>query len=144
MDSYDIKVSEDLGDIELLKIEKKKYWMHDDWYCKYITVKTPTGDYIEFPCFRWVVDDKEIILRDGRGGILLLYLTYMWLAKSLWFDCSKELSLQSQTKKKKSVSCFLYVWIAARLPQHDKTRLAKQHRHKELENRQKTFRFTRN
>lgn len=74
MDSYDIKVAENLGDIELVKIEKKKYWMHDDWYCKYITVKTPIGDYIEFPCFRWVVDDKELILRDGRGGIFLSYL----------------------------------------------------------------------
>ncbi|TTG62688.1 Arachidonate 5-lipoxygenase [Bagarius yarrelli] len=95
VDSYDIKVAEDLGDLELLKIEKNKYWVHDDWYCKYITVKTPSGDYIEFPCFRWIVDEKEVILRDGR----------------------------------------------ARLPQHDKTRVAKQHRRKELENRQKAFRW---
>ncbi len=67
MDSYDISVGEDLGEIQLVKIEKKKYWMQDDWYCKYITVKTPYGDYIEFPCFRWLFDDKEVILRDGRG-----------------------------------------------------------------------------
>uniref|UniRef100_A0A8C2CJL4 Arachidonate 5-lipoxygenase a n=1 Tax=Cyprinus carpio TaxID=7962 RepID=A0A8C2CJL4_CYPCA len=95
VDSYDISVGEDLGEIELVKIEKKKYWVHDDWYCKYITVKTPYGDYVEFPCFRWLVDDKEVILRDGR----------------------------------------------ARLPQHAKTRVAKQHRRKELEQRQKTYRF---
>ncbi|XP_016343940.1 arachidonate 5-lipoxygenase-like isoform X1 [Sinocyclocheilus anshuiensis] len=95
VDSYDISVGEDLGEIELVKIEKKKYWMHDDWYCKYITVKTPYGDYIEFPCFRWLVDDKEVILRDGR----------------------------------------------ARLAQHDKTGVAKQHRRKELEQRQKTYRW---
>uniref|UniRef100_A0A8C1R2W6 Arachidonate 5-lipoxygenase a n=1 Tax=Cyprinus carpio TaxID=7962 RepID=A0A8C1R2W6_CYPCA len=95
VDSYDISVGEDLGEIELVKIEKKKYWVHDDWYCKYITVKTPYGDYIEFPCFRWLVDDKEVILRDGR----------------------------------------------ARLPQHDKTGVAKQHRRKELEQRQKTYRW---
>ncbi|KAK7139910.1 hypothetical protein R3I94_012511 [Phoxinus phoxinus] len=95
VDSYDISVGEDLGEIELLKIEKKKYWVYDDWYCKYVTVKTPYGDYVEFPCFRWLVDDKEVVLRDGR----------------------------------------------ARLPQHDKTGLAKQHRHKELEQRQKTYRW---
>ncbi|KAI5606783.1 arachidonate 5-lipoxygenase, partial [Silurus asotus] len=95
VDSYEIKVAEDLGDIELVKIEKRKYWMHDDWYCKYITVKTPSGEYLEFPCFRWIVDDKEVILRDGK----------------------------------------------AHLPQHDKTRIARQHRRKELENRQKAFRF---
>ncbi|KAI7805982.1 arachidonate 5-lipoxygenase [Triplophysa rosa] len=95
VDSYDISVGEDLGEIELIKIEKKKYWIHDDWYCKYITVKTPHGDYIEFPCFRWFVDDNEVILRDGR----------------------------------------------ARLPQQDKTRTVKQHRRKELEHRQKTYRW---
>uniref|UniRef100_A0A665VRY8 Arachidonate 5-lipoxygenase a n=1 Tax=Echeneis naucrates TaxID=173247 RepID=A0A665VRY8_ECHNA len=67
VDSYDVRVGEDLGELVLVKIEKKKYWMHDDWYCKYITVKNPSGDYVEFPCFRWLVDDKEVVLRDGRG-----------------------------------------------------------------------------
>ncbi|XP_037541657.1 polyunsaturated fatty acid 5-lipoxygenase isoform X3 [Nematolebias whitei] len=67
VDSYDVRVGEDLGDIMLVKIEKKKYWMQDDWYCKYITVKTPTGEYVEFPCFRWLVGDKEVVLRDGRA-----------------------------------------------------------------------------
>ncbi|XP_076142306.1 polyunsaturated fatty acid 5-lipoxygenase [Alosa pseudoharengus] len=95
VDSYDVKVVENLGDIELVKIEKKKYWFQDDWYCRYITVKTPTGDYIEFPCFRWLVDDKEVSLRDGK----------------------------------------------ARLPQDETTRTAKQHRRKELETRQKLFRW---
>ncbi|XP_036402627.1 polyunsaturated fatty acid 5-lipoxygenase [Megalops cyprinoides] len=95
VDSYDVNVAENLGDIELVKIEKRKYWVQDDWYCRYITVKTPSGEYIEFPCFRWVTDDKEIVLRDGR----------------------------------------------ARLPQDDKTRVAKQHRRKELETRQKVYRW---
>ncbi|XP_072247074.1 polyunsaturated fatty acid 5-lipoxygenase [Leuresthes tenuis] len=67
VDSYGVRVEENLGDIVLVKIEKKKYWMHDDWYCKYITVKTPVGDYLEFPCFRWLVDDKEVVLRHGQA-----------------------------------------------------------------------------
>uniref|UniRef100_A0A3B5BF80 PLAT domain-containing protein n=1 Tax=Stegastes partitus TaxID=144197 RepID=A0A3B5BF80_9TELE len=67
VDSYNVRVEEELGEIVLVKIQKRKYWMQDDWYCKYITVKTPSGDYIEFPCFRWLVDDKEVVLRDGRG-----------------------------------------------------------------------------
>ncbi|CAG6017152.1 polyunsaturated fatty acid 5-lipoxygenase [Menidia menidia] len=67
VDTYDVSAGENLGDIVLVKIEKKKYWMHDDWYCKYITVKTPAGDYVEFPCFRWLVDEKEVLLRDGRA-----------------------------------------------------------------------------
>uniref|UniRef100_UPI003AAA3D8C polyunsaturated fatty acid 5-lipoxygenase isoform X3 n=1 Tax=Centroberyx gerrardi TaxID=166262 RepID=UPI003AAA3D8C len=69
VDSYDVTVGEHLGEIVLVKIEKKKYWVQDDWYCRYITVKTPTGDYVEFPCFRWLVDDKEVVLRDGRARL---------------------------------------------------------------------------
>ncbi|KAL2083609.1 hypothetical protein ACEWY4_021382 [Coilia grayii] len=95
VDSYDVPVEECLGDLELVKIEKKKYWFQDDWYCRYISVKTPTGDYIEFPCYRWLVGDKEVVLRDGT----------------------------------------------ARLPEDEKTRTAKQHRHKELETRQKIYRW---
>ncbi|XP_066549511.1 polyunsaturated fatty acid 5-lipoxygenase [Amia ocellicauda] len=95
VDSYDVNVAENLGEIQLVKIEKRKYWVQDDWYCKYITVKTPEGDYVEFPCYRWVTDDKEIVLRDGK----------------------------------------------ARLAQDDKTRLAKEHRRKELETRQKLYRW---
>lgn len=60
-------VDEELGDIQLIKIEKRKYWIHDDWYLKYVTLKTPYGDYIEFPCYRWITGEGEIVLRDGRG-----------------------------------------------------------------------------
>ncbi|KAF6731490.1 Arachidonate 5-lipoxygenase [Oryzias melastigma] len=67
IDSYDVRTSENLGDIVFVKLEKKKYWVHDDWYCRYITVKTPSGDYLEFPCFRWLVGDSEVVVRDGRA-----------------------------------------------------------------------------
>lgn len=60
-------VDEELGDIQLVKIEKRKYWLHDDWYLKYVTLKTPSGDYIEFPCYRWLTGEGEVVLRDGRG-----------------------------------------------------------------------------
>ncbi|XP_053547856.1 polyunsaturated fatty acid 5-lipoxygenase [Bombina bombina] len=95
IDSYDVTVSEDLGDIQLIKIEKHKYWYKDDWYCKHITVKTPSGEYLEFPCYRWVVNDKEIVLREGT----------------------------------------------AKLAHHDITQIHKQHRRKELEDRQKLYRW---
>ncbi|XP_041645657.1 polyunsaturated fatty acid 5-lipoxygenase-like isoform X2 [Cheilinus undulatus] len=62
-------VGENLGDIVLLKIEKKKSLVQDDWYCRYITVKTPSGDYVVFPCYRWLVDDLEVVLRDGRAHL---------------------------------------------------------------------------
>ncbi|MBN3272299.1 LOX5 lipoxygenase, partial [Polyodon spathula] len=95
VDSYDVNVAEELGEIQLVKIEKRRYWVQDDWYCKYITVKTPGGDYVEFPCYRWVGDEQEIVLRDGK----------------------------------------------ARLPKDDVTQVAKQHRRKELEERQKLYKW---
>ncbi|XP_074531835.1 polyunsaturated fatty acid 5-lipoxygenase-like isoform X2 [Halichoeres trimaculatus] len=67
VDTYEMTVNENLGDIVLVKIEKKKYWVQDDWYCRNITVKTPSGDFIEFPCYRWLVDDMEVVLRDGKA-----------------------------------------------------------------------------
>lgn len=95
IDSYDVTVAEDLGEIQLVKLEKRKYWVQDDWYCKFVTVKTPSGDYIEFPCYRWLSGDKEIEIRDGK----------------------------------------------ARFAQDDKTQIAKQHRRRELEERQKQYRW---
>ncbi|XP_035882579.1 polyunsaturated fatty acid 5-lipoxygenase isoform X4 [Phyllostomus discolor] len=95
VDSYDVTVDEELGDIQLVKIEKRKYWLHDDWYLKYITLKTPYGDYIEFPCYRWITGEGEIVLRDGR----------------------------------------------AKLPRDDQIHILKQHRRKELETRQKQYRW---
>uniref|UniRef100_A0A8D2LIB4 Arachidonate 5-lipoxygenase n=1 Tax=Varanus komodoensis TaxID=61221 RepID=A0A8D2LIB4_VARKO len=95
VDTYDVTVTEDLGEIQLIKIEKRKYWFPDDWYLKYVTVKTPMGDYLEFPCYRWITDEKEVVLRDGR----------------------------------------------AKLFGDDKTQILKQHRRKELEDRQKMYRW---
>nr|KAF6424432.1 arachidonate 5-lipoxygenase [Molossus molossus] len=96
VDSYEVIVDEELGDIHLIKIEKRKYWLHDDWYLKYITLKTPYGDYMEFPCYRWISGEGELVLRDGR----------------------------------------------ARLSRDDQICVLKQHRRKELETRQKQYRWT--
>lgn len=118
-----MRVGEDLGEILLVKIEKKKYWMHDDWYCRYITVKTPSGDYVEFPCFRWLVDDREVVLRDGRGSRHFISL---------------EFASQNINKLCYSLLSPL-VSVTAYLPQDDKTSVVKQHRQKELDLRRKTY-----
>ncbi|XP_035256311.1 polyunsaturated fatty acid 5-lipoxygenase-like isoform X1 [Anguilla anguilla] len=69
VDGFDIEVAEDLGEIELVKIENRKYIVKNDWYCRYIKVKTPSGETLEFPCYRWVVNDQEVVLRDGRARL---------------------------------------------------------------------------
>ncbi|KAM9364331.1 polyunsaturated fatty acid 5-lipoxygenase-like [Pholidichthys leucotaenia] len=66
--SYDVTVEQNLGDILLVKLEKR-HQMRDDWNCRYITVTTPSGENVDFPCFRWLVDEKEVVLRDGRARL---------------------------------------------------------------------------
>ncbi|KAL1277276.1 hypothetical protein QQF64_023949, partial [Cirrhinus molitorella] len=36
-----------------------------------ISVKTPSGDCFEFPCYRWIATEKEVVLRDGKGKLPL-------------------------------------------------------------------------
>lgn len=92
-----MRVGENLGEIVLVKIEKKKYWVQDDWYCRYVTVKTPSGDYVEFPCFRWLVDDKEVVLRDGRGRVIGLEITCPLLSISQSLKVKQTVSAPSLT-----------------------------------------------
>lgn len=68
VDSYVVNVDDDLGEIVLVKLQMKRFLVCDDWYCRYITVKTPSGQCVEFPCFRWLVNDEGVVLRDGRGA----------------------------------------------------------------------------
>ncbi|KAM9809803.1 polyunsaturated fatty acid 5-lipoxygenase-like isoform X2 [Syngnathus typhle] len=66
---YPVEVQKNLGEIVLIKLEKQKYLVQDDWYCRYVSVETPSGDIVVFPCYRWLVDDKEVVLRDGRARL---------------------------------------------------------------------------
>ncbi|XP_013927287.1 PREDICTED: arachidonate 5-lipoxygenase, partial [Thamnophis sirtalis] len=94
-DTYEVTVTEDLGEIQLIKIEKRKYWFPDDWYLKYIAVKTPVGDYLEFPCYRWITDEKEVVLRDGRAKL---------------FEDEKTQILKLQRRKELEERQKLYKW----------------------------------
>ncbi|XP_049592211.1 polyunsaturated fatty acid 5-lipoxygenase-like [Syngnathus scovelli] len=69
VDSYPVEVQENLGEIVLIKLEKQKKLVEDHWYCRYVSVRTPGGDTVEFPCYRWLVDDQEMVLRDGRAHL---------------------------------------------------------------------------
>ncbi|KAI2646726.1 Polyunsaturated fatty acid 5-lipoxygenase [Labeo rohita] len=67
----DVSVKKILGDIVLVKLEKEEKVLNDHWYCRCISVTTPSGDCVEFPCYRWIADDKEVVLRDGKGNIYI-------------------------------------------------------------------------
>ncbi|KAK9971188.1 hypothetical protein ABG768_027077 [Culter alburnus] len=67
--SIDVSVKETLGDILLVKLEKEKFLFNDQWYCRCISVKTPSGYEIEFPCYRWIANKQEVVLRDGKARL---------------------------------------------------------------------------
>uniref|UniRef100_A0A672KT59 Arachidonate 5-lipoxygenase n=1 Tax=Sinocyclocheilus grahami TaxID=75366 RepID=A0A672KT59_SINGR len=67
--SVDIRTKEILGDIELVKLEKEEFLFNDQWYCRCINVTTPSGERVEFPCYRWIANEKEVVLRDGKGRL---------------------------------------------------------------------------
>uniref|UniRef100_A0A8C1J3G2 Lipoxygenase domain-containing protein n=1 Tax=Cyprinus carpio TaxID=7962 RepID=A0A8C1J3G2_CYPCA len=56
-------------DIVQVKLEKKKHLINFPWFCKHIKVKTPSGECFEFPCYCWLVDDKEVIIREGTARL---------------------------------------------------------------------------
>uniref|UniRef100_A0A672L1Q6 Arachidonate 5-lipoxygenase-like n=1 Tax=Sinocyclocheilus grahami TaxID=75366 RepID=A0A672L1Q6_SINGR len=64
--NLDITVKEELGDILLVKLERESYFCNDQWNCSCITVKTPFGKSFEFPCYHWIPENKEVVLRTGK------------------------------------------------------------------------------
>uniref|UniRef100_A0A9J7ZDE3 Arachidonate 5-lipoxygenase n=1 Tax=Cyprinus carpio carpio TaxID=630221 RepID=A0A9J7ZDE3_CYPCA len=67
--SVDVSVKEILGDIVLVKLEKEKLLFNDQWYCRCINVTTPSGERLQFPCYRWIANEQEVVLRDGKGRL---------------------------------------------------------------------------
>uniref|UniRef100_A0A672L1P9 Arachidonate 5-lipoxygenase-like n=1 Tax=Sinocyclocheilus grahami TaxID=75366 RepID=A0A672L1P9_SINGR len=64
---FNITVKEELGDILLVKLERESYFCNDQWNCSCITVKTPFGKSFEFPCYHWIPENKEVVLRTGKA-----------------------------------------------------------------------------
>uniref|UniRef100_A0A8C1AUG6 Arachidonate 12-lipoxygenase n=1 Tax=Cyprinus carpio carpio TaxID=630221 RepID=A0A8C1AUG6_CYPCA len=69
VDDYTVKSSADLGPLILVRLEKQKYWVEDNWFCRYVKVSVP-GQRCSytFPCYRWLVGDKVVVeLREGTA-----------------------------------------------------------------------------
>lgn len=62
------KTKSPLGKLLMLKVTKESRRLTDDeWYCSKIVVKTPEGEEILFPCYRWISNGELVELRGGRG-----------------------------------------------------------------------------
>lgn len=67
VDKYKICSAAPLGRILLVRLEKQRYWVEDNWFCLYVTVELPDGGTLTFPCYRWLVGNVEMELREGTG-----------------------------------------------------------------------------
>lgn len=49
-------------------LEKHKLFVEDDWFCSFVQVTPPGAEYSQtFPCYRWLVGDVKVEIRDGTG-----------------------------------------------------------------------------
>lgn len=68
VDQYKVTSPSPLGSLLLVRLEKQRYWVEDNWFCRYVTVECPGGDKVlTFPCYRWLIGDFKVEIREGTG-----------------------------------------------------------------------------
>ncbi|XP_058877297.1 polyunsaturated fatty acid 5-lipoxygenase-like [Acipenser ruthenus] len=97
VDEYEIPSPVLLGRLRFVRLEKLRYWVEDNWFCRFVRVQTPGGDTHSFPCYRWLVGDVTIELREGP-------------AKKLCDDSLPE--FRSHRKKELQERQQMYRWLA--------------------------------
>uniref|UniRef100_A0A8D0A4P3 Arachidonate 12-lipoxygenase n=1 Tax=Sander lucioperca TaxID=283035 RepID=A0A8D0A4P3_SANLU len=71
VDQYKVTTHSHLGSLLLVRLQKQRYWLEDNWFCRYVTVEPPGGDKVlTFPCYRWLIGDVEVEIREGTAKTL--------------------------------------------------------------------------
>ncbi|KAL6485590.1 hypothetical protein MHYP_G00049820 [Metynnis hypsauchen] len=67
--TFTIECKENIGKLLLVELEAEPPFfmpfIDDEWFCSKITVTTPEGACILFPCHRWISCKKKLFLRDS-------------------------------------------------------------------------------
>uniref|UniRef100_A0A3Q2YT22 Arachidonate 12-lipoxygenase, 12R-type-like n=1 Tax=Hippocampus comes TaxID=109280 RepID=A0A3Q2YT22_HIPCM len=66
-------VSETIRNLLLVKVEKRPRFLlpENDLFCTKITVTTPEGETLLFPCYRWLSNHDIVELRGGKGPVYI-------------------------------------------------------------------------
>uniref|UniRef100_A0A673Y8Y9 Arachidonate 12-lipoxygenase n=1 Tax=Salmo trutta TaxID=8032 RepID=A0A673Y8Y9_SALTR len=68
VDEYKVCSPAPLGRVLLVRLEKQRYWVEDNWFCLYVTVAPPGGGTaLTFPCYRWLIGNVKVELREGTA-----------------------------------------------------------------------------
>ncbi|KAM4713967.1 arachidonate 12-lipoxygenase, 12S-type [Anableps anableps] len=72
VDQYKVTSKEPLGSILLVRLEKEKYFVEDNWFCRYVAVEPPgEKQLLTFPCYRWLIGNAKIEIREGTAKTLV-------------------------------------------------------------------------
>ncbi|KAL6485583.1 hypothetical protein MHYP_G00049750 [Metynnis hypsauchen] len=67
--TFTVECKENIGKLLLVELEAEPPFfmplIDDEWFCSKITVTTPEGACILFPCHRWISCKKKLFLRDS-------------------------------------------------------------------------------
>ncbi|XDV26352.1 hypothetical protein PO909_030096 [Leuciscus waleckii] len=44
--------------------------LYDQWFCDKITINTPEGDKVLFPCYCWLDCNKKLYLRPAKASLV--------------------------------------------------------------------------
>lgn len=66
---FKVEVSEYLGPLLFVRVQKWHYLTDDAWFCNWISVKGPgdQGSEYMFPCYRWLQGRSILSLPEGTG-----------------------------------------------------------------------------
>lgn len=66
---FKVDVSEYLGSLLFVKLQKRHLLQDDAWFCNWISVQGPGDEGAEyrFPCYRWVQGNNILSLPEGTG-----------------------------------------------------------------------------
>ncbi|KAJ8387445.1 hypothetical protein AAFF_G00156830 [Aldrovandia affinis] len=58
-----------LGTLVLVQLDKQPllFFPEDDWFCSKVVVKTPEGDTVQFPWYRWLSGKEVVAIRAGTA-----------------------------------------------------------------------------
>ncbi|RVE60237.1 hypothetical protein OJAV_G00178890 [Oryzias javanicus] len=72
VDQYKVASPSPLGSVLLVRLEKQKYWVEDNWFCRYVSVEPDDGGKVQtFPCYRWLVGDVTMEIREGKATTVM-------------------------------------------------------------------------
>nr|XP_033781050.1 arachidonate 12-lipoxygenase, 12S-type [Geotrypetes seraphini] len=67
VDDYEVLSDEEIGSIQLVQLEKQRFWIEDNWFCLYVTVTCPQGRVFHFPCHRWLIGNTTLSIPEGTA-----------------------------------------------------------------------------